>query len=123
MIIGAGNAGMTAAATAADLGLDFIIAEKGGSACKTRNWYGAVNIDECIANGQQVDTIKLSNVLRQAYGGKNDIRVWRTWIEESAEMHTWMRAIMDQFGYAVNFDGDQGYGRGGVGVDMYCRFR
>lgn len=119
MIIGAGNAGMTAAATAADLGLDFIIAEKGGSACKTRNWYGAVNIDECIANGQQVDTIKLSNVLRQAYGGKNDIRVWRTWIEESAEMHTWMRAIMDQFGYAVNFDGDQGYGRGGVGVDMY----
>lgn len=119
LIIGAGNAGMTAAATAADLGLDFIIAEKAGQVAKTRSWYGAVNIEECLEGGQEVDTIKLNNVLRQSFCGMNDMRVVRVWIDESAEMHTWMRSIMDQFGYDVNFDGDQGDGRGGVGIEMY----
>ncbi len=119
LIVGAGNAGMVAAATAQDLGLDFIIAEKSGAVGPTRNWYGAVNVTECIEAGQSVDTIKLNNVLRQAFCGKNDMRVVKTWLNESAEVHDWIKAIMDEHGYDVNFDGDQGEGRGGVGLDMY----
>lgn len=119
LIIGAGNAGMVAAATAADLGLDFMVVEKAGTVAKTRSWYGAVNIKECLEAGQEIDTIKLNNVLRQSFNGKCDMRVVKVWIDESAEMHAWVSAIMDQFGYSVNFDGDQGDGRGGVGIDMY----
>lgn len=119
LIVGAGNAGMVAAATALDLGLDFIVAEKSVSVAKTRNWYGAVNIDECLENGQSVDAIKLNNVIRQAFCGKNDMRVTKVWIDESAEMHAWVRGIMDGYGFDVDFDGDQGEGRGGVGIDMY----
>ena len=119
LIIGAGNAGMAAAATAADFGMDFIVAEKGGVVAATRNWYGAINIPECYEAGKEVDTIRLNNEMRRAYCGKNDMRVSRVWIDESAEMHVWMREIMASYGYQVNFDQDQGLGRGGVGLDMY----
>lgn len=119
LIIGAGNGGLAAAATASDLGLNFILAEKGDTVCATRSWYGAINIPECAAAGKEVDTIRLNNEIRRAYCGKNDMRVVKVWIDESAEMHAWMSKIMDGFGYAVNFDEEQGEGRGGVGIDMY----
>lgn len=119
LIVGAGNAGLAAAVTAQDLGLDFLLAEKAGTVSTTRSWYGAVNIPECAEAGKSVDTIKLNNVLRQAFWGKNDMRTTKTWLNESAEMHEWVKNIMDQYGFAVNFDSDQGEGRGGVGIDMY----
>ena len=43
LIIGAGNAGMIAAGTASDLGLDFIVAEKGTSVGDTREYVGVIN--------------------------------------------------------------------------------
>lgn len=119
LIIGAGNAGMAAAALATDIGIDFIVAEKAGAVGATRSWYGAVNIPECSAAGKTVDTIRLNNVIRQAFGGKNDMRVVKVWLEESADMHAWVKQIMSSYGYDVNFDSDQGFGHGGVGVDMY----
>lgn len=119
LIVGAGNAGMAAAAYATDLGIDFIVAEKAGAVGATRNWYGAVNVPECTEAGKEVDTVKLNNVLRQAFGGKNDMRVVKTWLDESADMHAWVKQIMSNYGYDVNFDADQGLGHGGVGVDMY----
>lgn len=119
LIIGAGNAGMAAAALASDLDMDFIIAEKAGAVGATRNWYGAVNIPECIEAGKTVDTVRLNNVLRQAFGGKNDMRVVKVWLDESADMHAWVKNIMSDYGYDVNFDSDQGLGHGGVGADMY----
>ncbi len=119
LIVGAGNAGLAAAVTAQELGVDFLIAEKAGAVATARGWYGAVNIPECAEAGKSVDIIKLNNVLRQAFWGKNDMRVTKTWLNESAEMHAWVKGIMDQYGFAVSFDADQGEGRGGVGVDMY----
>lgn len=119
LIVGAGNAGLAAAVTAQDLGLDFLIAEKSGTVSTTRKWYGAINVPECAEAGKSVDIIKLNNVLRQAFWGKNDMRVTKTWLNESAEMHLWVRAIMEEYGFASNFDSDQGEGRGGVGIDMY----
>ncbi|MDO5043153.1 MAG: FAD-binding protein [Slackia sp.] len=119
LIVGAGNGGIVAAATASDLGLDFIIVEKTGALAVTRGWYGAVNIPECAAAGKEVDTIRLNNTIRQSYCGKNDMRVVKVWIDESAEMHEYVKSIMESYGYAVNFDSDQGHGHGGVGIDMY----
>jgi fumarate reductase flavoprotein subunit len=119
LIVGAGNGGTAAAATAADMGIDFLLVEKGTTVCETRNWYGAINIPECAALGKTVDTLRLNNEVRRAYCGKNDMRVVRVWIDESAEMHAWVKGIMASYGYSVNFDGDQGEGRGGVGEDMY----
>lgn len=119
LIIGAGNGGLAAAATAADLGLDFIIAEASIEPAKTRSWYGAVNIPECTDAGLKVDTLRLGNELRRACGGKNDMRVTQVWINESVDMHLWMRDIMDSYGFSVNFDADTGESHGGVGQDMY----
>ena len=119
LIVGAGNGGMAAAATACDLGLDFMVVEKTAALAVTRNWYGAVNIPECAEAGKEVDTIKLGNVMRQAYCGKNDMRVAKVWMNESASMHEWVKGIMDSYGFDVNFDSDQGKGHGGVGIDMY----
>lgn len=119
LIVGAGNAGMAAAVLATDLGIDFVVAEKAGAVGATRNWYGAVNIPECAEAGKEVDTVKLNNVLRQAFGGKNDMRVVKVWLDESADTHAWVKQIMSDYGYEVSFDSDQGLGHGGVGIDMY----
>ena len=43
LIIGAGNGGMAAAATAADLGVDFLVADAFDTPNDTRHWIGAVN--------------------------------------------------------------------------------
>ena len=67
LIVGAGNAGLAAAVTAQELGVDFLIAEKAGAVATARGWYGAVNIPECAEAGKSVDIIKLNNVLRQAF--------------------------------------------------------
>ena len=61
LIIGAGNGGMAAAATAADLGLDFTLCEKTGSIQRTRHWFGAINTKYTKAAGAEVDTAKLLN--------------------------------------------------------------
>lgn len=119
LIVGAGNGGLAAAAVAADSGADFIIAETGIEPGATRSWYGAVNIPECFEAGMEVDTVRLKNDLRRSCSGKSDMRVIQTWIDESADMHLWMRDIMDGYGYSVNFDADLGDNHGGVGEDMY----
>ena len=43
LIVGAGTAGMCAAGTASDLGLDFVLAEKNDGVQETREYLGVVN--------------------------------------------------------------------------------
>ena len=76
LIVGAGNAGM-AAASAAELGMDFIVAEKGSVVGATRHWLGAVNSKYCEAAGVSDDKGKLLNELVRYASGKCDPRVWK----------------------------------------------
>lgn len=94
LIIGAGNAGLAAAVTAADLGVDFMACEKFAQVCECRWWVGAVNTKFHQAAGIEVDEGKLLNELARYSSNKCNPRVWRTWIRESAEMIDWLDGIM-----------------------------
>lgn len=98
LIIGAGNAGMSAAATASDLGLDFIVAEKGDCVGDTREYLGAVNSKYSLEVADPVDEMKLLNELTRYASGRVDQRVIKTWLDEGKELVAWLTPIMEAQG-------------------------
>lgn len=104
LIVGAGTAGMCAAGTASDLGLDFILAEKNDGVQETREYLGVVNSPAALAQGGQVDPAKLLNELTRYASGKCRQDVVKVWIDESAEMFEWIDAKMQQTGKPVVVD-------------------
>ena len=105
VIVGAGNGGMFAAAYAAANGLNFRVIEQNSAVQDTRHWYGA--IDSAAAKEAGVpatDKAKLLSEISRYASGKCDQRVVKTWINESAAMHDFMRGILeDQFGWTCEF--------------------
>ena len=105
VIVGAGNGGMFAAAYAAANGLNFRVIEQNSAVQDTRHWYGA--IDSAAAKEAGVpatDKEKLLSEISRYASGKCDQRVVKTWINESAAMHDFMRGILeDQFGWTCEF--------------------
>ena len=105
VIVGAGNGGMFAAAYAAANGLNFRVIEQNSAVQDTRHWYGA--IDSAAAKEAGVpatDKAKLLSEISRYASGKCDQRVDKTWINESAAMHDFMRGILeDQFGWTCEF--------------------
>lgn len=114
LIIGAGNAGLAAAATAADLGLDFLICEKSDSVQKTRHWFGAINSKYTKAAGMHADEGKLLNEFARYASGQCDQRVINTWIKESAEMVDWIDPILTAAGMTCEFDDKIDHKTGGT---------
>lgn len=74
---------MAAAATAADLGIDFMLCEKSGSIQRSRHWFGAINTKYTEAAGAHVDEGRLLNEFSRYASGQCDQRVIRVWIERS----------------------------------------
>ena len=105
LIVGAGNGGMFAAAYAAANGLNFRIIEQNGNVQDTRHWYGAIDSAAAKAAGEEpFDRAKLLSEISRYASGKCDQRVVKTWINESAAMHDFMRGILeDQFGWTCEF--------------------
>ena len=105
VIVGAGNGGMFAASYAAANGLNFRVIEQNSAVQDTRHWYGA--IDSAAAKEAGVpatDKAKLLSEISRYASGKCDQRVVKTWINESAAMHDFMRGILeDQFGWTCEF--------------------
>lgn len=114
LIIGAGNGGMAAAATAADLGLDFTLCEKAGSIQRTRHWFGAINTKYTKAAGAHVDEGRLLNEFSRYASGQCDQRVIRVWIKESAEVTDWLDPILTSAGMKCAFDSDIDHETGGT---------
>ena len=110
LIVGAGNGGMFAAAYAAANGLNFRIIEQNAAVQDTRHWYGAIDSAAAKAAGAPAtDKAKLLSEISRYASGKCDQRVVRTWINESAAMHDFMRSILeDKFGWECEFtSGDE----------------
>jgi succinate dehydrogenase/fumarate reductase flavoprotein subunit len=105
LIIGAGNGGLVAAATAAQEGIDFILAEKGTAFTEDRHWIGAVNTRYTQAAGLHVDSDRLLFELSRYASYKCDQRVIKVWIEESAALIDWLETIM---GEGFVFDTEMG---------------
>ena len=105
LIVGAGNGGMFAAAYAAANGLNFRIIEQNGNVQDTRHWYGAIDSAAAKAAGEEpFDRAKLLSEISRYASGKCDQRVVKTWINESAAMHDFMRSILeDKYGWVCDF--------------------
>ena len=105
LIVGAGNGGMFAAAYAAANGLNFRIIEQNGNVQDNRHWYGAIDSAAAKAAGEEpFDRAKLLSEISRYASGKCDQRVVKTWINESAAMHDFMRSILeDKYGWVCDF--------------------
>ena len=110
LIVGAGNGGMFAAAYAAANGLNFRVIEQNAAVQDTRHWYGAIDSAAAKAAGAPAtDKAKLLSEISRYASGKCDQRVVKTWINESAAMHDFMRSILeDKYGWVCDFtSGDE----------------
>ena len=105
VIVGAGNGGMFAAAYAAANGLNFRVIEQNANVQDTRHWYGAVDSAAAKEAGEPAtDKAKLLSEISRYASGKCDQRVVKTWINESAAMHDFMRSILeDKYGWVCDF--------------------
>ncbi len=115
LIVGAGNGGLAAAATAADLGLDFMLCEKMKSIQRTRHWFGAINTRYTKDAGLEVDEGRLLNEWARYASGQCDQRVIRVWIRESSDMVEWIDPILTAAGMTCEFDADIDHETGGTG--------
>ena len=114
LIVGAGAAGMCAAGTASDLGMDFILCEKNDSVQETREYLGVVNSKAALAQGGEVDTMKLLNELTRYASGKCRQDVIKVWIDESAELLDWVDAKMQVTGKQLVVDMPLAHATGGT---------
>ena len=105
LIVGAGNGGMFAAAYAAANGLNFRVIEQNANVQDTRHWYGAIDSAAAKEAGEKpADRAKLLSEISRYASGKCDQRVVKTWINESAAMHDFMRSILeDKYGWVCEF--------------------
>ena len=105
VIVGAGNGGMFAAAYAAANGLNFRVVEQNSAVQDTRHWYGAIDSSAAKdAGAPTTDKAKLLSEISRYASGKCDQRVVKTWINESAAMHDFMRSILeDKYGWECEF--------------------
>ncbi|MDR0626250.1 MAG: FAD-binding protein [Bifidobacteriaceae bacterium] len=93
LIVGAGNGGLVAAATAAQEGMDFLLAEKNSVVCETRIWVGAVNSHYTKEAGIEVDPQRVLFELSRYASYKCDQEVIKVWINESAKLIDWLDEV------------------------------
>lgn len=96
LIIGAGTAGLAAAATAADLGLSFMIADKNTMVQDTREYFAAVNTKYTKEAGQEVDKIRTMNEIARYSNGRTNRAVLKVWLDESAECFEWVDEMVQK---------------------------
>lgn len=109
LIVGAGNGGMVAAATASDLGVDFLLCESCDTPEDTRHWIGAINSKHTEETGTQVDVKREQYELARYASFKCNQRLQKMWIDESAELIDWLDTIMEPAGFACSVDAEMGY--------------
>jgi succinate dehydrogenase/fumarate reductase flavoprotein subunit len=108
LIIGAGNAGMTAATKAAELGLDFRLIDKGLGPSTPRNAVGGINDSAAIAADFTEDPFHLLKELTRYSSGKCNADVVKVWLNESGTMINWAADILADYDFEVIFTADRG---------------
>ncbi|WP_080800323.1 FAD-binding protein [Arabiibacter massiliensis] len=117
LIVGAGCTGLAAGATAAQLGLDFLLCEKSDHIADNHWDIGAVNT-RFTPEDHQIDKGRLLNELNRYASFKNDASVSKVWIDESAEMIEWLYDLMSPYDISCEVDTENG-GDGRAGGTMY----
>ncbi len=93
LIIGAGNGGMMAAATAAEAGLDFMICEQNAAMGDTRHWIGALDTNAMKDANVTIQKDRLLNEIARYASYKCDMDVIKMWMDNSAEMVSWLESL------------------------------
>ncbi len=120
LIVGAGMSGSAAAATAADMGADFIVVDKGSEPAACHYDVGAINTTYTEAAGEHVDEGRLLNELNRYASFKNNPAVANTWIHNSAELITWLEGLYTKQGIDVKVELDiENGGDGKAGGTIY----
>ncbi len=92
LVVGAGNGGLTAAAYAVSKGYDVLVIEKGTTHARRRGWYGVIDSEDALALGEKpVDRAALRRELKRYASGKANMAAFNTWINESADMHRFIK--------------------------------
>ena len=110
---GAGNGGLAAAATASDLGLNFIACDKALSVTETREYLGAVNSVYSTELGE-MDKTKLMNEISRYASGKCDRDLIKLWLDDSAEMIDWIDPMLQAAGKACSVADPGDHATGGT---------
>lgn len=100
VVVGAGNGGIVAAATAAQNGAKVIVLEKAGKIAQAREAIGALNAEA----DHQEDVAELMNHANQVESGDANMLMYKTWAEKSGEMITWMKETLEPKGMCFPFE-------------------
>lgn len=119
LIVGGGNGGLAAGATAVSLGLDFILCEKSSAVQTTRHWVGGVNTKWHKEAACAIDEGKLLNELTRYASGHCKQDLWKVWIRESGETIEFLDGIMQAAGQNIFLD-TEGYDHPTGGTDFYA---
>lgn len=101
VIVGAGNAGMCAAATAAEAGASVVVLERMESPQDSRSWIGAYNSKMQQEQGFTYDRSEISNDILRYSTYMADQRLINAYLDNSGEMMDWWCDLMDKLGADV----------------------
>lgn len=105
LIVGAGNAGLAAAATACELGVDFLLCEKNDFVMTPRNFFGAIDTKQSKEAGIVYDRTRIMNELARYASYKCNMDLIKVWMDESGETFDWLEPFMARGGKTPMFQG------------------
>ena len=113
LVVGAGNAGLMAAARASSLGGKVLVIDKGISSTTERNWIGALNSQEAIACGAKADKNLTVAELCKYASHRCDERLIRLWADRSGEVIDWYYSLVKACYPDVELHMEWDIGKGG----------
>ncbi|MCI9262631.1 FAD-dependent oxidoreductase [uncultured Adlercreutzia sp.] len=102
VVVGAGNGGVVAAATAAQNGAKVIVLEKAGEVMAAREAVGAINSK--LEPDHPVDVPELLNYAADVQSGDANMLLYKTWAEKSGEMIEWYKETLEPKGMLFPFE-------------------
>lgn len=113
LVVGAGNAGLMAAARAATLGGQVLVIDKGISSTTERHWLGALGTEEAIACEAKADKNLTVAELCKYASHRCDERLIRLWADHSGEVIDWYYSRVKAYNPDVELHMEWDIGKGG----------
>ena len=97
LVVGAGNAGLITAARACEAGAKVLVIEKAISSQTERNWIGAVNTEEQMEHGTEIDKDLLVTEIARYASNRCDQRLIRLWADHSGAMMAYYKRQVQKY--------------------------